>query len=267
MFRNLIRKDGISIDCLFYKRNPTPIEVRNSTLQLELSNFEFNEVQHNYKPIFVDYGRKAVFTAAERLSTKTHSLLQGTTREYCHMTRSTRYQADQLRQKRQDGIEAIKSHIPSHKTASHAAYIDHVQYVVFQTTNILQRSMTLFAGFPSIPLHKTYTCALYFIIDPSVITVIHLYLSIYLPSELVGNSIFIYYFSDNVAPHQLNTCQYVREGLDVQQLLGEECRICKSHSWFQCTGLEEPIDRRLSKDLIKASKQIRSSPQQQQQQQ
>ncbi|KAL0081531.1 hypothetical protein F4703DRAFT_1955898 [Phycomyces blakesleeanus] len=43
--------------------------------------------------------------------------------------------------------------------------------------------------------------------NPSIITVIHLYLSIYLPSELAGNYIFIYYFSDKVAPHQRNTCQ------------------------------------------------------------
>ncbi|OAD66146.1 hypothetical protein PHYBLDRAFT_175442 [Phycomyces blakesleeanus NRRL 1555(-)] len=37
------------------------------------------------------------------------------------------------------------------------------------TTNILQRSMTLFAGFPSIPLHMAYPCAMYFIIGTALI--------------------------------------------------------------------------------------------------
>ncbi|KAL0074393.1 hypothetical protein J3Q64DRAFT_1649201, partial [Phycomyces blakesleeanus] len=130
MFGNLIRSNGFSIDCLFYKRSPTPIEVRNRTLQLELSDFEFNEVQNYYKPVFVDLGRKVVFAAAEGLSIKAHSLLRCTIREYYHMTGSTRYQADQLQQKRQNGVEAIESHIPSHKRASQAAYIERVQYIL-----------------------------------------------------------------------------------------------------------------------------------------
>ncbi|KAL0088785.1 hypothetical protein J3Q64DRAFT_1697063 [Phycomyces blakesleeanus] len=57
------------------------------------------------------------------------------------------------------------------------------------------------------PFYTHFTISPYRWIDPSIITVIRLYLSIYLPSELAGNYIFIYYFSDKVAPHQRNTCQ------------------------------------------------------------
>ncbi|OAD65111.1 hypothetical protein PHYBLDRAFT_73800 [Phycomyces blakesleeanus NRRL 1555(-)] len=37
------------------------------------------------------------------------------------------------------------------------------------TTNILQRASYFFAGFPSIPLHKAYPCAFYFIIGTALI--------------------------------------------------------------------------------------------------
>ncbi|PHZ10204.1 uncharacterized protein RHIMIDRAFT_260078 [Rhizopus microsporus ATCC 52813] len=91
-------------------------------LELKLHDFDINKVQNSYRTLFIDPGRKTVFTAAESVSTKAHSLLRCTIRECYHMTGSTRYQADQRRQKKEIRTESIESEMPSHKTTSYQLY-------------------------------------------------------------------------------------------------------------------------------------------------
>ncbi|PHZ15018.1 uncharacterized protein RHIMIDRAFT_276961 [Rhizopus microsporus ATCC 52813] len=84
-------------------------------LELKLHNFDIDKVQNSDR-------RKTVFTAAEGVSTKAHSLLRCTTHEYYHMTGSTRYQTDQRRRKKENQIESIESEMPSYKTTSYQSY-------------------------------------------------------------------------------------------------------------------------------------------------
>ncbi|PHZ10766.1 uncharacterized protein RHIMIDRAFT_259846, partial [Rhizopus microsporus ATCC 52813] len=82
-----------------------------------------------YRPLFIDPERKTVFTAAEGVSTKVHSLLRCTAREHYHMAGSTRYQADQRRWKKENQIESIESEMPS-KTTFYQSYTVYVQYIL-----------------------------------------------------------------------------------------------------------------------------------------
>lgn len=111
LFGNLIRSDGFTVDCLFYKRarSSNPI----NSCQLELADFEYQEVQNTYKPTFIDPGRKSVFTAAGGLNNE-HTLMRCTTKEYYHYTGSTRYLADQQKRKKEAGMTKLESEIPSY---------------------------------------------------------------------------------------------------------------------------------------------------------
>ncbi|KAI7900981.1 uncharacterized protein BX663DRAFT_438345, partial [Cokeromyces recurvatus] len=65
LFGNIIRSDGFDLDCLFYKRKMTIKDLING-LQIKLSDFNYQEVQQQYQPVFIDPGRKSVFTAADK---------------------------------------------------------------------------------------------------------------------------------------------------------------------------------------------------------
>ncbi|OAD68330.1 hypothetical protein PHYBLDRAFT_173329 [Phycomyces blakesleeanus NRRL 1555(-)] len=111
MFGNLIRSDGLSIDWISYKMKPNPI------------------ASNNYKPVFIDPGGNAAIIAAEKVYNKTYGLLRYKNHEYYYMTGLTRYQADRLWQKKQNGIETIENYISSDKTVSHTTLIDYVQII------------------------------------------------------------------------------------------------------------------------------------------
>ncbi|KAI7907892.1 uncharacterized protein BX663DRAFT_566423 [Cokeromyces recurvatus] len=85
MFGNLIRSNGFSVDLLFYRRVSRS---KDNDIQLELEDSDIEEVQSIYKPLFLDPGRKSVYTAVEGLN-PTYSILKCTTKEYYHMTSST----------------------------------------------------------------------------------------------------------------------------------------------------------------------------------
>ncbi|KAI8970065.1 hypothetical protein BDF20DRAFT_889110, partial [Mycotypha africana] len=53
---------------------------------LTLENFSYEETTANYRPTFVDPGRKTVFTAAIGLETNRHEIRRCSTKEYYHMT-------------------------------------------------------------------------------------------------------------------------------------------------------------------------------------
>lgn len=127
MFGNLIRSDGFSIDCLFYKRKANDIATV-SNLQLELTDLQLAEIKKEYKPVFIDPGRKAVFTAVEGLDKKKHRVIRCTSKEYYHFTGSTRYVANMNRQKKQNGIGKIESGMPSAKTMNPESYKTYLDY-------------------------------------------------------------------------------------------------------------------------------------------
>lgn len=76
MFGNIIRSNGFSVDCLFYKRSTNRATMNEVDLELKLHDFDIDEVQNSYRLSFIDPGRQTVFTAAEGVSTKAHNLLR-----------------------------------------------------------------------------------------------------------------------------------------------------------------------------------------------
>lgn len=136
MFGNLIRSDGFDLDCLFYKRakeNNDPV----SSFQLSLPDFTYEEVETQYNPFFLDPGRKAVFTAANGLTTKQHSIVRCTTKEYYHYTGSTKMCAIERKVKKAQGLEIIESQIPTPKTTDLESYKNHIQYLFEHINKLL----------------------------------------------------------------------------------------------------------------------------------
>ncbi|KAL0094011.1 hypothetical protein F4703DRAFT_1730082, partial [Phycomyces blakesleeanus] len=86
LFSNIIRPDGFGLDCppppfFFYKINTT-IKDPVHSLQLKLSYFNYQEVEQEYMPVFIDPGRSSVFATACALSTQKHALTCWSTKEY-----------------------------------------------------------------------------------------------------------------------------------------------------------------------------------------
>ncbi|KAI8975064.1 hypothetical protein BDF20DRAFT_584843 [Mycotypha africana] len=96
MFRNMVRSDGFTVDFLFSRKKKTKEDmiIHNHTLTLE--DFSYDKVQDNYRPAFLDPGRRSVFTAAIGLDRNKHQVRSCSTKEYYHMTRSTRYAAKNM---------------------------------------------------------------------------------------------------------------------------------------------------------------------------
>lgn len=132
LFGNLIRSDGFSVDLVFYKRNETKNAGNSFNFDLKLEHFNHEEVQSSYCPIFIDPGRKSVFTAVSGLSTNTHTIMRCTTKEYYHYTGSTKYSATQtkLKKKKTNHIEGIESRIPTTKTSSADEYSNYMNYIL-----------------------------------------------------------------------------------------------------------------------------------------
>ncbi|KAI8973180.1 hypothetical protein BDF20DRAFT_945378 [Mycotypha africana] len=129
MFRNMVRSDGFTVDFLFSRKKKTKedMTIHNHTLPLE--DFSYNEVQDNYRPAFLDPGRRSVFTAAIGLDHNKHQVRSCFTKEYYHMTGSTRYAA-KLEKKKAGALQMIESGIPTAKTSNIEQYDRHVQYIL-----------------------------------------------------------------------------------------------------------------------------------------
>jgi len=118
LFGLIIRSDGFDLDCLFYKqRRVTGIKDPINSLELQLSDFNYQEVEQRYHPTFIDPGRKSVFTAARGLDIQNHTLMRCTIKEYYHYTRSTKLMAKQTKMKKERGFDQIESAIPTTKTS------------------------------------------------------------------------------------------------------------------------------------------------------
>ncbi|KAI9018614.1 hypothetical protein CLU79DRAFT_837201 [Phycomyces nitens] len=98
------------------------------SFDLALEDFYLSEVKDKYLPISLDPGRTSVFTATVGL--QSNRQLRCTTKEYYHMTGSTRFSRKQNKLKKDTGIESLESEIPSPKTSKSSAYSDYVKYML-----------------------------------------------------------------------------------------------------------------------------------------
>lgn len=128
LFGNLVRSDGFSVDFLFYKRQSDKKDMATKINQsdLKLDDFDSREVEESYLPIAIDPGRKTVFCAVADLD---RDVRRCTTKEYYHMTGSTRYSSELDKLKKERGISIIESAIPTNKTSDPAKYLQHVTYI------------------------------------------------------------------------------------------------------------------------------------------
>ncbi|CEG73157.1 hypothetical protein RMATCC62417_08590 [Rhizopus microsporus] len=90
MFANTVKTDGFSVDFVFNKRTTKNTSLA-ANIDLELEDFDLEEVQQTYLPMFLDPGRKSVFTAAVGFDKAKHQIRRCSTAEYYHMTGSTKY--------------------------------------------------------------------------------------------------------------------------------------------------------------------------------
>lgn len=128
LFGNIVRTDGVSVDFLFYRKHQVGPGPSYQRFDLALEDFDLSEVKDKYLPISLDPGRTSVFTATVGLQSNRH--LRCTTKEYYHMTGSTRFSRKQNKLKKDTGIESLESEIPSPKTSKSSAYSDYVKYML-----------------------------------------------------------------------------------------------------------------------------------------
>lgn len=133
LFSNTIKSDGFTVDFLFEKRRATALkevkkDIENHDLVLE--DFEYEEVERIYQPVFIDPGRKAVYTAAIGLDTSNHQIRQCSTKEYYNLTGSTKYSSRLQKLKDSKGLTSIETNIPTQKTCSSILYDRFIQYII-----------------------------------------------------------------------------------------------------------------------------------------
>ncbi|KAI8643374.1 hypothetical protein BD408DRAFT_151801 [Parasitella parasitica] len=128
LFGNTIKTDGVSVDFLFYKSAPKKKGSSANMLDLSLEDFDLNEVSEKYNPIFIDPGRKSVFTATVGLEKQ--QVRKCPTKEYYHMTGSTAFCKMQNAQKESNGPQLIESKIPTAKTSKISKYEEYVYYIL-----------------------------------------------------------------------------------------------------------------------------------------
>ncbi|CEG84765.1 hypothetical protein RMATCC62417_18522 [Rhizopus microsporus] len=129
MFANIVKSDGFSVDFVFNKRTTKDTSL-TANVDLKLEDFGLDEVKQTYQPMFLDLGRKSVFTAAVGLDTVNHQIRRCSIAEYYHMTGSTKYIKQLEKLKAQKGIKEIEDNIPSPKTAECAAYLLYIEYIL-----------------------------------------------------------------------------------------------------------------------------------------
>ncbi|ORE10069.1 hypothetical protein BCV72DRAFT_200410, partial [Rhizopus microsporus var. microsporus] len=129
MFANTVKSDGFSVDFVFNKRTTKGISL-TANIDLKLEDFGLEEVKQTYQPMFLDPGRKSVFTAAICLDTTNHQIRRCSTAEYYHITGSTKYIKQLEKLKVQKGIKEIENSIPSSKTAECVAYLLYIEYIL-----------------------------------------------------------------------------------------------------------------------------------------
>jgi hypothetical protein len=130
---NTIKSDGFTVD-FFLKREELRLskkqkkDIKNHNLVLE--DFEYEEIERIYQPVFIDPGRKAVYTAAIGLDTSNRQIRQCSTKEYYNLTGSTKYSSRLQKLKDSKGLTSIETNISTQKTCSSILYDRFIQYII-----------------------------------------------------------------------------------------------------------------------------------------
>lgn len=132
LFGNIVKSDGFCVDFVFYRRAINRSE--DSTLiknhDISVDDFSIKEVEHSYKPSFLDPGRKSVYTAVKGLSQNEHEIRRCSVKEYYHLTGSTVYSKRLQQEKDAAGITQIESVIPTAKTARNISFLRFADYML-----------------------------------------------------------------------------------------------------------------------------------------
>ncbi|KAG1281368.1 hypothetical protein G6F65_005751 [Rhizopus arrhizus] len=111
LFGNTIKSDGFSVDFVFYRKERMN---NGSDIELTLEDFNYEEVHNQYHPMFLDCGRKSLFTAVVGIAS-----------------------AKQIRKSSCSGIKTIESQIHTPKTAAVGSYDQYVKYTLTHLDKLL----------------------------------------------------------------------------------------------------------------------------------
>ncbi|KAG0876370.1 hypothetical protein G6F15_010113 [Rhizopus arrhizus] len=82
LFGNTIKSDGFSVDFVFYRKERMN---NGSDVELTLEGFNYEEVHNQCHPMFLDPGRKSLFTAVVGVSSA-KQIRKSSVKEYYHLT-------------------------------------------------------------------------------------------------------------------------------------------------------------------------------------
>ncbi|KAG0826837.1 hypothetical protein G6F18_009759 [Rhizopus arrhizus] len=111
LFGNTIKSDGFSVDFVFYRKERMN---NGSDVELTLEDFNYEEVHNQYHPMFLDPGRKSLFTAVVGVAS-----------------------SKQIRKSSCSGIKTIESQIPTPKTVAVGSYDQYVKYMLTHLDKLL----------------------------------------------------------------------------------------------------------------------------------
>ncbi|KAG0825657.1 hypothetical protein G6F18_010297 [Rhizopus arrhizus] len=133
LFGNTIKSDGFSVDFVFYRKERMN---NGSDVELTLKDFNYEEVHNQYHPMFLDRGRKSLFTAVAGIASA-KQIRKSSVKEYYHLTGSTVYSKKLELKKKCSGIKTIESQIHTPKTAAVGSYDQYVKYMLTHLNKLL----------------------------------------------------------------------------------------------------------------------------------
>lgn len=98
-------------------------------MDLQLDDFEQNEIEEYFTPCALDPGRRDIFQAAYGAGDTPHEIRHCSTKEYYQLTGSPDRNKKLQNEKKRLGIEYIESSFPTAKTADIAQHKEYVRYL------------------------------------------------------------------------------------------------------------------------------------------
>ena len=124
MFLNSIYTDGYTCRISFARSVPETLE--EDKVNLEIADFNADEIENFFRPCFLDPGRKNAYVAYYG-NEQVRSL---TVNEYYCSSGSVNRARKQDTFKIEQGIKDLETQIPTTKTSSVDSYINHLTYVL-----------------------------------------------------------------------------------------------------------------------------------------
>ncbi|KAI8891201.1 hypothetical protein K501DRAFT_166315, partial [Backusella circina FSU 941] len=134
MFANIVRTDGYTIDFIFCGKK----RAVKTTSELQLYGFTKEEVEEYYSPIYLEPGRKHVFTSVTRSDLRNNEVRKCSTKEYYTMTDSSKYQRSLDKEKINSNVKKMETDIPTEKTAIVTKYEEHIKYMLSNLASLFQ---------------------------------------------------------------------------------------------------------------------------------